>query len=262
MKRSSQQTLVMTGLALLVVIMVVALFVGLRHLASWNIPGDALGTVYSFSTRLRNGFSGAIRGFRGDDDLLRLQSENLRLQTEIAALSDVAEENVFLRQISELPARRDYRTIPSGIFSYAISGQEVQVTVNVGSRDGVIPGGAVVTESGALLGFVRDVREQSSTVLVLGDPSLQVTGRIAGRETGGLVRTDGTGQVALDLIAKDEVVEEGERVVTSGLDNAPPGLVIGTVRSVDPESTTLFQHIRLSVAHEFESVWRVIILVP
>ena len=55
---------------------------------------------------------------------------------------------------------------------------------------------------------------------------------------------------------------EGAVVVASGLDGIPAGLPIGTIRSVDAERTTLFQIIRIDPAHEAESVWRVLVLVP
>ena len=262
MKRSTQQTLAMTGLALLVVILIAGIFLGLRYLASWNIPGNGLSGVYGFTGRVSNAFAGAVRGFQGTDELMNNRSENMRLRTQIAELQDISEENVFLRKIADIPARREYRAVASGIFAYAISGQQIQVTVNVGSSDDVVPGSAVVTKSGALLGFVRDVRERSALVTVLGDSQLQVTGRVAGEQTGGLVRTDGNGRLILDLIGKDELVREGDVIITSGLDHAPPGLIVGIVRSVDPESTTLFQQIRVDVAHEAESVWRVIVLIP
>ena len=252
----------MIALAMLVVVALAALFVGLRYLASWNIPGNALSGVYAFTGRINGSLSGAVRGWAGTDDAERLRVENSRLRMELAALQDVAEENVFLRTVAELPPRPEFRAVTGRIFSNAVAGSAVQVTLNVGERDGVTPASTVMTESGALLGFVRDVRERSSTVVVVGDPSLQVTGRIPETEIGGLVRVDGAGRVALDLIAKGETVSEGDVVVTSGLDHAPAGLIIGTVRSVDPESTTLFQQIRLDVAHETDVVWRVLVLIP
>lgn len=251
----------MFALAGVVMGIVLLLFSGALKLASWNVHGRGLSMVTAFTGNMRHAIEVSMRTFSGRDETVALKRENTRLVSELAFLRDVREENEFLRRIADLPARGEYQALTGGVFSYSVVGQELQTVINIGSRDGVSVGSSVVTESGALLGIVSHIRERSSAVVVLGDPSLQITGRVMGTEIGGLVRVDQTGQLVLDLIGKDESVDEEQMIVSSGLDNVPPGLLIGTIRSVDAERTTLFQIIRIDPAHKAESVWRVLVLV-
>ena len=262
MRRISKQTFGMVGAALLVVVLLFGVIAGLRAISLWNFPGRGLTFVHEFSERSHRSVQAAVRAWNDDDPSSRMAAEVIELRASLAALHDVEEENVFLREIADLPSRSEYQAIPAGVFSYAVTGGAIEVVVNRGARDGVVPGSTVITSPRVFVGIVDRVSERSSTIRVLGDPSVQVTGRLIGVDVGGLVRLDHAGQVILDLIGKDELVTEGVVIVTSGLDHVPAGLIIGTVRSVDPESVTLFQTIRLDVSHRSKSMWRVMILVP
>jgi rod shape-determining protein MreC len=235
---------------------------GIQRVVAWDAPNRALASLYESSSRARMAVSAAITAWRGETQLQSLEKENERLRSELAGARDLEEENEFLRRISDLPARRDRLTVVAEIFAYGIGGQEFSMVLNRGSRDQITPGAAVVTESGVLVGIVSSVHGRVSRVAVIGDTSVQVTGRIVDTEVGGLVRVDGSGTLVLDMIAKGEDVTEGVTVVTSGLDHVPAGLIIGTVRSVDADSTALFQIVRLNPAHKEGPVTRVLVLNP
>jgi rod shape-determining protein MreC len=178
----------------------------------------------------------------------------------IAQVADLMEENAFLRLISDLPARRERSVVDGNVFAYGIGGNTQRMVVNRGAVDGIVPGATVTTAAGVFIGLVHQVQERTATVRVVGDPGVQVTARVRGTDINGLMRLDAYGELVLDLIAKDELVSEGVVVETSGLDQMPSGLRIGTVRTVDADRTTLFQVIRLDPAHRAEPVTRVLIL--
>lgn len=258
----SKQTLGMFALAGIVIVVGLAMLAGVGMLATWNVHGRGLSSVSAFTGNMGRGVDAFLRAFNAEDPVHDLQQERSQLESRLAELQDVEEENAFLRRIADLPARGDRDAVVGNIFTYSVVGQELRTVLNRGEQDGIILGSTVVTEAGALLGIVSDVRERSSVVRMLGDPAMQVTGRILGTQIGGLVHVDHTGRLALDLIGKDESVAEGAVVVASGLDTIPAGLRIGTVRSVDAERTTLFQIIRIDPAHGSELVWRVLVLIP
>ena len=252
----------MFALAGIVIAVVFLLVAGAMSLISLNVHGRSLTVVSAVTGNMMRAWGSFARGFTGQDDTLSLEQTNARLRAELSRLRDVEEENVFLREVAELPARYSRQALVGGVFNYAAVGQQMRMVLNIGAEDGVEPGSTVLTGTGSLLGVVDDVRSHSSSLVVLGDPTLQVTGRIMNSDVGGLVRVDPTGQLALELIGKDEEVAEGATVVTSGLDTVPAGIPIGTVRSVDPERTTLFQLIRIDAAYQAEPVWRVLVLLP
>lgn len=262
MRKPSKQTLGMFALAGIIIAALFVIGAGVATLVSWNVHGRGLSTVSAVTGNVVRALDSFARGFTGRDDSLELERINARLRSQLAGLQDVEEENVFLRNVAELPTRYERRTLIGGVFNYAAIGQQMRMVLNMGFADGVEPGSTVTTESGSLLGIVDDVGKHTSSLIVLDDPSIQITGRVMNTDVGGLVRVDQTGQLALELIGKDEEVAEGAMVVTSGLDTIPAGIPIGIVRSVDSERTTLFQIIRIDAAYRTESVWRVLVFLP
>jgi len=183
---------------------------------------------------------------RGD-----LAAENLRLRTEMdelrAAAADVdvlRHELEFTRAATGIRERFTGDPIAAGIFSWYRAGSAVLATINRGEADGIAVGDVVISATGSLVGVVREVYGNHAIVTILGDPNLQAAARIMGKGIAGLIRTGEDGLV-LDLVQKEELVEEGDIVLTGGNDHFPAGLIIGTVRSVDARQQTLFSIVRV-----------------
>lgn len=258
-----RKTLAIIGVVIVLAGAAMGLGYGIRAFAGWGGTGRALAVLRERSARLGVMGAAASRAWRGEEPQDRLVAELERLRTELAGTQDLAEENEFLRRVADFPARNGFRAVPGGVYSYAVLGQRLHVVINRGSADGIVPGSTVITETGVLVGIVASqVSAHAADVIVVGDPSLQITGRIAGSPVSGLVRSDASGTLVLDMVGKDEPVTEGMPVVTGGLDRIPAGLDIGTVRTVDSASTTLFQSIRLSASRRERPAGRVLVLVP
>ncbi|HXK36877.1 MAG TPA: rod shape-determining protein MreC [Candidatus Paceibacterota bacterium] len=176
---------------------------------------------------------------------LRLQDEIERLRAAVAESDALHAELVFTRAAAGIRERLAADPIAAGIFSWHHEGAAVLATINRGSAEGIAANDVVITANGSLIGVVRDVYARHATITVLGDPTLQAAGRIMGTNISGLVRAGEDGLI-LDLVKKDEVVTEGDIVITGGNDRFPGGLVIGEVRSVDAQQPTLFSvvHVR------------------
>jgi rod shape-determining protein MreC len=187
---------------------------------------------------------------RGD---LAVENRDLRdqvqqLQARLAQQENLQEQLAFYTSALNIRDRLGADPIPAGIFSYPQGSGTFQVVVNRGADDGVARGMVAAMATGALVGTVEQVFAGHAVVQMIGDPGIEVTGRIAGTDVSGLVRTSDTGSVILDLVQKDEQVSEGQTVVTTGDDQYPAGLVIGTIRSVDNDAATLFKTVRISPA--------------
>ena len=173
-------------------------------------------------------------------------SENVRLQEEIRRLRAAAAdadalrvELEFTRAAAGIRERLSQDPKEAGIFSWQRDGAAILATINRGTEEGIAVGDVVITADGSLVGVVRDVYPNHATVTVLGDPTLQIAGRIMGSDISGLVRAGESGLI-MDLVKKEENVKEGDIVLTGGNDRFPAGLIIGTVRTVDAEQPTLF----------------------
>lgn len=249
----------MVSVSVVVVALVFGVTWGVRALGGRDITVGGFVWLRGVATRLSAASSAAVQGWRGTHREQELEETVRTLERETAVLADVFEENAFLRSVAELPVRREHRTVLGHVYAAGAVGQRRQALVDVGSRDGIVPGSAAALQDGTLLGIVAEVYERSSRVLLMGDPTTQVTARVLGRDSSGLAHVDQSGQLVLDFVPKDRQVTEGNRIVTSGIDGLPVGLVIGTVRSVDIDHTSLFQRIRIESAHDDGPVWRVVI---
>jgi rod shape-determining protein MreC len=193
---------------------------------------------------------------------ITLQQQVLQLQGQLAQQDVLQQQVQFYRAAADIRDRTGTEPIEAGIFSYPQQDGIREVIIDRGTADWVAPGNTVATPEGALVGTIADATQHSATVLMVGDPAFQVAARVMGTTVSGLVRVDSAGDIVLDLVQKDEMVTEGSMVITSGDDNRPAGLMIGTVRSVDNTATTLFKVVRIAPVVSNAPMGRVLIIRP
>jgi rod shape-determining protein MreC len=192
---------------------------------------------------------------------LRLQDELTRMRADEGAREDAFREAAFLRELSGLDGSLRRMPREASVFTYGVGIQQ-NAMLDHGTDAEVSSGDIVITATGALVGRVEDVGDRWARVRLLTDASLEVTAHVLGTDIGGLVRVDALDGLVLDLVNKDEAIAEGQTVVTSGDDRFPAGIVIGTVRAVDTERTTLFAIVRITPAVAAPVRGRVIVIQP
>ena len=172
-------------------------------------------------------------------ELGHLRDENARLREEVARLrnwhsvaSNLAVENQALRDMLNFvpPPRASFvsaRVIADGAGPFSRS-----VLLNVGSRNGVAKGQAVVNDSG-LVGRVTDVGLRSARVLLLTDYTSRIPVTFETTRERAILAGDYSPQMRLDLLSPTAIVKVGDRVLTSGHGGLlPPGLTVGSVASI------------------------------
>ena len=121
-----------------------------------------------------------------------------------------------------------------------------RITLDVGSEDGIEDDRAVVSADG-LVGRVSSVAKTSCEVTLVTDPSSVVAARVGSGVLGTVTGKSPTGVAAHPpgdvsvVVVAGGAVARGDRVTTLGSLGGtpyPPGLLIGTVTSVDPASDT------------------------
>ena len=180
--------------------------------------------------------------------IVQLEQDNERLRNELSAAESLGREAEFLRAAVGLSPRPVSPPLAAGIFTYSSVVGIRNAVLNRGTADGVSVGDVVVSGQGALIGVVQSVFERHASVRRVQDLTFEVTARVEGGAVAGLIRTDSDGTVSMDLVQKDEQIQEGARVLTSGDDRYPAGLLIGTVRTVNNDAATLFQIVRITPA--------------
>ena len=203
------------------------------------------------TTPLRN----AWNGMNNYDDL---EAENHRLRRRLDALtgkalvnSDAAEQVTRLKEQLNVPfigtIPRQVAQLSGGNFS---SFDDNTARIDKGSSSGIAVGMPVVTNAG-LIGRIQRVAVNSSTVQLITDPDLRIGIKLKSDDLGA-GRGTGAGQswlVDQNIGLADEVAK-GDPVVTSGIDRAlfPPGLPIGTVRSVTRDQADQIQILTVDLA--------------
>lgn len=206
--------------------------------------------------RLARPFRDAAGWFGG---LLDAKSENEKLKAEVEALRQEKILNqAALRENAQLKALlayregprfpQDYRSIAASVIARAPSQFEQQIVVSVGKNDGVSKHDAVITADG-LVGEVTKPASNVAQVTLLTDETSGVSALDVVTNAAGIVQVNSAGALVVDRVTKDQVVNPGDVVVTSGFRSGdltslyPRGIPVCGVTSVGQSDTDEFKQI-------------------
>ncbi len=129
-----------------------------------------------------------------------------------------------------------------------------------GSADGVRKGMGVVTPLG-VVGKVVAVTGRTAKVILLTDPNSGIDVLVQRTRSRGIVSGSLESGTVLKYIKRSEDVQEGDRLVTSGLDSVfPKGMMAGTVIKVRKQSRGLFQSVEVLPAVQAALVEEVLVV--
>ncbi len=220
-------------------------FGGYFSSASNWLTGFLVDTQAWFSTRFV-----AVQDFvTAPRDVTSLRQRNAELENEVASLqAQVIELQQKAAETEILAALVDFsRANPESSYKAAsVIGRDPSpflhyVIIDRGSHDGIQRGMPVVTAQG-LIGRVDAVIADAARVQLITDPASSINIRLQNSNLQAVLTGSVTGDLSLDLIPQDVVVEEGSVVITSGLGGGyPPDLIIGQVINVRKREADLFQ---------------------
>jgi len=254
-----------TTILLLVVAGILALALGgyFRTASGW-FSGSLIGLQTWFSTRFL-----AVQDFlTAPRDIQTLRTRNAELEAQVNALQT---EVISLRQqVTEtqiLAALVDFsRANPENTYqAAAVIGRDPSpflryIIINVGSNKGVRHGMPVVTNQG-LIGRVDAVMADASRVMLITDPGASVNVRLQNSNADAVLLGSASGDLSLDMISQDVVVEPGDVVLTSGLGGGyPADLLIGQVINVRRRDYDLFQRASVQPAVDFSRLQIVLVI--
>ena len=183
----------------------------------------------------------------GIRDLVAIRSENRELRQEVTelrerrrAFADLEREITELRELLDYRAGSDLDVRTARVIAISPSNFEWTLTIDVGERDGVERGMAVLNGDG-LVGRVLSTTATASRVLLLVDPNFSVASRTVEAAAVGVIDGRGTDPMRFDPLDPRTVVREGEEVVTSTFPGSaiPAGIPIGRIESADEGTTRL-----------------------
>ncbi|MCH8904257.1 MAG: rod shape-determining protein MreC [Bacteroidetes bacterium] len=146
--------------------------------------------------------------------------------------------------------------IPAKVINNSIGNQHNYFTLNKGSNHGITPDMGVIAPSG-LVGIVKQVSRNFSTVVSILNTRIKIGGRIGENEFTGTVIWKGhdSRKLNLETIPVHADVRVGSNVVTSGYSSIfPENILIGEITSVKEIPGSAFYEIELTLSTNMQSL--------
>ena len=193
----------------------------------------------------------------------RLTEENLLLKQQLSTHQSTLEENQSLRLL--LDFFDESSSSPKRVISRVIGRDPDDAAVlllNVGAREGVTVGHGVVAQEGILVAKIIEVFSGTSKALLLTDPASRVAVTVSGGAPGNKLAIGERGlSIVLDQVPQQEIVHQGQLVITSGLEqDIPRGLLVGEIEATISEPNDLFQKAVLKPLVDYSTLYLVAIV--
>lgn len=216
-----------------------------------------IGKPAEFVRYLFNNYIGLIRTNRENADL---RNKLDKLQLENQKIPELEQENKRLKTILNLMEQH-----PKTMIAARVVGEDVKnwfkcIILDKGKSSGIMIKMPVVTSRG-LVGQVVETDRWVTKVMVINDTNSSVDIYVEGRNTRGIL--EGTGQTLLRLkyIRKNDELEIGDKLITSGKDGIyPKGLAIGIVTTVNRNKPGIFADIEVMPFNNFNRLEEVLVL--
>jgi rod shape-determining protein MreC len=209
-------------------------------------------------------------------DLLHAKSENRKLKAEkeqllqqailnAAALRENAQLKRALGYLEGPRFPQDFRPVVARVIARPSPQFAQRIVVSAGKNNGVVKHDAVVTADG-LVGEVTWVGSSVARVTLITDPTSAVSALDIQTNASGIFQM-GQSAPILDRVTKDQVVNKGDVVVTSGFRSGdlsslyPRGIPLGVVASANQSDTDVYKQIQVDPFVKFSDLEAVIVLV-
>ena len=205
-----------------------------------------------------------------------LRAENAELRAEVdrlrtADIRDDAARGALERLLSatDLDYVSDVERVSASVLRDSVGNFDDDViSIDVGRRDGVVPGMAVVTEAG-FIGRIDAVDATLSTVTTISSSTLSIGVRLL--DTGDVGLGHGVaGEPALFVVETglewpdtgdlSELPAVGSSVVTSAASRYPADIPVGWILSVEPAEAGLAQRVMVELAADTREIGYVTVL--
>jgi rod shape-determining protein MreC len=197
-------------------------------------------------------------------EVKQLRAQLLAVSQRLTETQRQLEVTGSLGDLEEFLQDQPIQAIAALVIGYSPDLSIQSIVIQRGSRHGVEPGLAVITEQGIVIGIVTRADPTTSTVRLLIDTQSRLLTKVQNdAQSRGILIGERGLAVAMQFIPRNDVVTVGQTVVTSGLDpNIPPDLLIGTVQETTARAGELFQTAVVQTPIEFQRLNVVAVVRP
>jgi len=243
-----------------------ALALGGYFTSGSNVFTSSLITVQSwFSSR----FVAVQEFLTAPRDITSLRQRNSDLETQLSELQaqviqlqqQVGDREILAALVDFAQARPENRYEAAAVIGRDPSPFLQFVIINRGSNAGILRGMPVVTNQG-LVGRVDAVIADAARIQLITDPASKVNVHLQNAGVDASLVGSVTGDVSLQLIPQDIIIEAGDLVLTSGLGGGyPPDLIVGQVLNIRTRDFDLFQQAAVQPVVDFNRLQIVLVIV-
>jgi rod shape-determining protein MreC len=225
-----------------------------------EVSGPLLRIVGKPAELVRFTFKSYVNLIGTNRENVELRKKVDTLQVENQRLSELEQENKRLKSILNMMEQH-----PKTMIAARVVGEDVKnwfkcILLDKGRSNGIREKMPVITAKG-LVGQVVESDRWVTKVMVLNDTNSSVDVNVEGRNTRGIL--EGTGQTLLRMkyIRKNDEIEIGDKLVTSGKDSIyPKGIATGIVTTVNRNKPGIFADIEVMPYNNFKRLEEVLVI--
>jgi rod shape-determining protein MreC len=200
-------------------------------------------------------------------DLVNVKEKNAELKKRLEALQlqnqkvpELEKENERLRSLLHFMEHR-----PATMTAARVIGEDVTnwfkcIIIDKGRGSGIKEKMPVVTADG-VVGQAVEVNQWHTKVMIINDTNSALDVYVPGKQTRGVL--EGTGRTTLKMkyVLKNDDIESGDKLVTSGKDGIyPRGLPVGVVIAANKNVVGLFAEVEVMPYNNFRKLDEVLVV--
>ena len=231
------------------------------------VAGAVLDGMRPLQATVAAGFDALTRVWRSYIALVGVKQENERLRLRVLELEQEATRIAEIEQTDQRLAEllRFRSTLEGDTVAAQIIGRDPlpwfgTVTINRGEADGVRKNMAVLSPFG-VVGQTMTTGARSARVLLLTDHNSGIDAVVQRSRARGIIEGALDGGCVMKYVKREEDVEVGDTIVTSGLDGIfPRGVTVGEVTHVTRGTRGLLQVADVKPATPLERIEEVLVV--
>lgn len=171
-------------------------------------------------------------------------------------------ENRRLKKMLSIDVAQAYRRVIATRIAHGSSRFEKTIRIQKGKLHDIQEGQAVLNSDG-IVGQVIKVYWGHSDVLLLTDPSSSIDVIIQRSRENAMLKGHEKDRLAFEYLDKAADINEGDIVVSSGLDGIyPKGFSVGQVNAIGEKTRSLFLQAGVTPFVNFNQIEEVVVLIP
>jgi len=200
----------------------------------------------------------ALVGVREENDKLR--GRLARLEDENQQYREAILSSERFQRLAGFRSQREIPMVPANVIHQDLSPWFQSLIIDQGAAAGIRPGMPVITDSG-VVGLVAGTTPGAAKVMLMIDPQSRLDVYVERTRARGTVRGAASSTCDLDYVLRQESIEEGDLLLTSGMGGVyPKGLRVGRIAKVDHKTSGLFLAAQVEPAVDFARLDEVFVI--